>query len=298
MKRCAFLSMEDLSGFVCYDELLLEPMQRYGWQVQTVAWRDRTVDWNAFDAVIIRSCWDYQDAPEQFLAVLQNIEHSTARLENPLEVVRWNLKKHYLRDLQAKGIPTVPSVWLDGLEADSLPQLFTHFQTAEIILKPVVSATAFDTFRLTPESAAAQAAQLAATFRQRECMVQPFLPAIIDEGEYSLFYFGAEYSHTILKTPKDGDFRVQEEHGGLLRSVEPEPALLELSRKALAIIPAPTLYARVDWVRTDNGFALMELELIEPSLYFNMDAGAAERFVRVLTDWTTHAGAEAHSNRV
>lgn len=283
MKRCAFLSMNDLSGFVCYDELLLEPMLRYGWEVETVSWRKQNVDWNAFDVVIIRSCWDYQDEPEQFLAVLEEIERSSARLENPLDVVRWNLKKHYLRDLQAKGIPVVPTIWLDELEAEQIPALFSHWSTDEIILKPVVSATAFDTFRLTQESAAQQAALLAKTFRQRECMAQPFIPAIVTEGEYSLFYFGTEYSHTILKTPKPGDFRVQEEHGGLLRSVEPEQQLLELSRKVLAAIPSPTLYARVDWVRTDNGFALMELELIEPSLYFNMDKDSAERFAQILT---------------
>lgn len=283
MKRCAFLSMDDLSNFVCYDELLLAPMQRYSWEVETVSWRKQNVNWDAFDVVIIRSCWDYQDEPEQFLTVLESIGRSSARLENPLEVVRWNLKKHYLRDLQAKGIPIVPTIWQEGLEAAQIPALFSHWPTDEIILKPVVSATAFDTFRLTQESAAQQAALLANTFRQRECMAQPFIPAIITEGEYSLFYFGTEYSHTILKTPKPGDFRVQEEHGGLLRSVEPEPQLLELSRKALAAIPAPTLYARVDWVRTDEGFALMELELIEPSLYFNMDKDSAERFAQILT---------------
>ncbi len=276
--------MDDLSGFVCYDELLLEPMQRYGWQVQTVSWRAQNVDWNAFDIVIIRSCWDYQDEPEQFLAVLETIEQSSARLENPLKVVRWNLKKYYLRDLQTKGIPTVPTVWLDGLTTEQIPALFSHWSADEIILKPVISATAFDTFRLTPDNAIQQAELLSQTFHQRECMVQPFIPAIVSEGEYSLFYFGKEYSHTILKTPKSGDFRVQEEHGGVLRSIEPDATLLELSQKALAAIPSPTLYARVDWVRTDNGFALMELELIEPSLYFNMNTASAERFAHAATE--------------
>lgn len=114
-------------------------------------------------------------------------------------------------------------------------------------------------------------------------MVQPFMSAIVTEGEFSLFFFGSEYSHAILKTPKTGDFRVQEEYGGQLQRIEPEPLLLALSRQALAAIPAATLYARIDWVRAGEGFALMELELIEPSLYFNLDSQAAERFARVLT---------------
>lgn len=271
--------MDDLSGFVCYDDLLIEPMQRHGWQVETVSWRDPGIDWNRFEVVIIRSCWDYQSAPTPFLAVLETIERSSARLENPLKVVRWNLSKTYLQDLQAQGIPIVPTHWLDGLEdVSQLPALFTHWQADEIVLKPVVSACAEDTFRLTPETLLQQANPLQTLFCNRACMVQPFMPAIVTEGEFSLFFFGEEYSHAILKTPKTGDFRVQEEHGGLLQRIEPEPLLLALSRKALAAIPAPTLYARIDWVRTDTGFALMELELIEPSLYFNLDADAAERF--------------------
>ena len=281
MKRCAFLSMASLEQFVCYDELLYAPLQRYGWHVEAVDWRDHSIDWNQFDAVIIRSCWDYQHDPEQFLTVLDTIEHSTARLENPLNVVRWNLSKTYLRELQAKGIPIVPTEWLHGLELTALPTLFTRWQTDEIIIKPTVSANADDTFRLTPTALEQQFPQLQTLFHERDCMAQPFIPSIVTEGEFSLFFFGNEYSHTILKTPKSGDFRVQEEHGGHLQSVEPEAVLRELSRATLAAIPAPTLYARVDWVRTANGFALMELELIEPSLYFNMNATAAERFARV-----------------
>ncbi|UJS24359.1 ATP-grasp domain-containing protein [Thiothrix winogradskyi] len=281
MKRCAFLSMASLEKFVCYDELLYAPLQRYGWHAETVDWRDNSIDWNQFDAVIIRSCWDYQSDPAQFLTVLATIERSTAKLDNSLEVVRWNLSKTYLRDLEAKGIPIVPTAWFHGLDIAPLLSLFTHWQTPEIILKPVISACADDTFRLTPTTLTQQSATLIRLFQERDCMVQPFIPTIVTEGEYSLFFFGDEYSHTILKTPKSGDFRVQEEHGGQLQRVEPEAQLLELSRAALAAIPEPTLYARVDWVRTGNGFALMELELIEPSLYFNMDATSAERFARV-----------------
>ena len=284
MRRCAFLSMANLEKFVCYDELLYAPLRRYGWQATAVDWRDNSIDWNQFDAVIIRSCWDYQHDPEPFLAVLEAIERSTARLENPLAVVRWNLSKIYLRDLAASGIPIVPTEWLSGLTATApLLTLFTHWQTPDIILKPVVSACADDTFRLTPATLTQNATSLQTLFHQRDCMVQPFIPSIVTEGEFSLFFFGNEYSHTILKTPKQGDFRVQEEHGGQLQSIEPEASLLELSRAALAAIPSPTLYARIDWVRTPNGFALMELELIEPSLYFNMDADSAERFARVFS---------------
>lgn len=273
--------MRSLEQFVCYDELLHVPLQYHGWHVETVDWRDRRVDWNRFDAVVIRSCWDYQTAPSRFLAVLATIERSRAKLANSLNVVRWNLSKTYLRELESRGIPIVPTAWFHGLDVATLPSYFTHWQTPEMVIKPAVSASADDTFRLTPTTLDEQATALARLFHERAGMVQPFIPSIVSEGEYSLFFFGNEYSHAILKTPKPGDFRVQEEHGGQLQSVEPEPCLLELSRAALAAIPEPTLYARVDWVRTANGFALMELELIEPSLYFNMNAQSAARFARV-----------------
>lgn len=276
--------MASLEKFVCYDELLYAPLQRYGWHAETVDWRNNSIDWNQFDAVVIRSCWDYQHDPAQFLTILATIERSSAKLDNSLDVVRWNLSKIYLRDLEAKGIPIVPTLWLHDLRRYNiglLLPLFKHWQTPEIIIKPMVSACAEDTFRLDITTLTLYVQILEDTFRQRPCMVQPFIPAIVSEGEFSLFFFGDEYSHTILKTPKSGDFRVQEEHGGQLQSVQPEAILLELSRAALAAIPEPTLYARIDWVRTPNGFALMELELIEPSLYFNMDVASAERFARV-----------------
>ncbi len=115
-------------------------------------------------------------------------------------------------------------------------------------------------------------------------MAQPFLPAVTSEGEFSLFYFGGEHSHTILKTPMAGDFRVQEEHGGFIRAVETEPALRDAADAALRAIGEMSLYARADFVRKNDGsgFWLMELELIEPSLYFRTDSEAAARFARCL----------------
>src|SRR5699024_3332902 len=133
------------------------------------------------------------------------------------------------------------------------------------------SAGAEDTFRLEKNGGEARAAQLASVFSDRPFIVQPFMPNIVGEGEFSLFYFADTYSHTILKTPKTNDFRVQEEHGGRLQKTEPGKQLLAMGAQILKLIQPKPLYTRIDLVRTsDNTFALMELELIEPSLYFNM----------------------------
>lgn len=274
MRRCAFLTTDRLDGFVTYDHLLIEPLARRGWAVDEVPWRTDT-DWGAYDAVVIRSAWDYQRDPDDFLAALDAIDRSTARLENPLALVRWNLRKTYLRDLEARGLPVVPTRWLPHLSPADLPRLFDTFGTDEVVVKPVVGANADDTFRLSrgqPPEAALTA------FAERTCMAQPFVRAVVEEGEFSLFHFGGAYSHAILKTPASGDFRVQEEHGGLIRAVTPEPALRALADAVLAALGPAPLYARTDFVRSDTGFALMEVELIEPSLYFPYNAASPERF--------------------
>ena len=267
--------MESLENFVAYDHLLHAPLAARGWSVDEIPWREHGVNWDAYEAVIIRTPWDYQSDPDRFLAVLDTVERSTARLENPLELVRWNLHKTYLRDLEARGLPIVPTRWLDRLDAAMLPSLFTALGAEEIVAKPVVGANADDTFRMRrgdPFSAVAEA------FSDRACMVQPFVRSVVDEGEFSLFYFGETYSHAILKTPAPLDFRVQEEHGGTIRTVSPEPALRHAADAVMATLTPSPLYARIDFVRLDGAFALMEVELIEPSLYFPYDDTSPERF--------------------
>ena len=274
MRRCAFLTTGSLENFVTYDHLLHEPLAECGWQVDEVPWR-ADVEWNTYEVVVVRSPWDYQDDPEQFWSVLEAIDRSAARLENPLELMRWNLQKTYLRDLETQGFPIVPTRWLDRLAPDALPALFDAFGADEIVVKPVVGANADDTFRLTRDAATDE---VMAAFADRACLAQPFVQAVVDEGEFSLFYFGETYSHTILKTPTPGDFRVQEEHGGPIRAVEPEPALRAVSDVVFAALAPRPLYARTDFVRLPTGFALMEVELIEPSLYFPYDPASPARF--------------------
>ena len=285
MKKVAFLSMDSLEDFVCYDNFLYAPLRELGWQAETVSWRNRQVNWNDYDAVLIRSCWDYQDDPNQFLSVLHQIEESSAWLENKLELVNWNLDKKYLRELESAGIKIVPTLWMSKFSSSGIMGLFEELDTNEIVIKPNISANADDTFKLTPEKALLSASMLQTVFAQRDYMVQPFMHGIVEEGEYSLFFFADEYSHTILKEPKARDFRVQEEHGGILKAVEPEASLLAAARQVLKAVNPKPLYSRVDFVRMNDGFALMELEIIEPSLYFNMDPASPKRFAQVFSNW-------------
>lgn len=285
MKKCVFLTMENPEDFVIYDGLLIEPLAQKGWHVEEVPW-NKKVNWNTYQAVIIRSTWDYQNDAEGFLKVLEEIDKSAAQLENSLSLVKWNIDKIYLDDLKKRGVKIVPTIWMHKFNADIINKAFSEFAVQELIIKPRVSANADFTYRITKNNLPGLQSHLEAIFSERHCMLQPFMSNILNEGEFSLFYFGGSYSHAILKTPKTADFRVQEEHGGTLKSIFPDKRLLDAGSNVMEVIDPLPLYARVDFVRNNMGeYLLMELELIEPSLYFNMDRDSAQRFAAEFDAW-------------
>lgn len=287
MNKVVFLTMDSLEDFCAYDDLLIKPFNERNWDVKYISWREKNVNWNEFDAVIVRSTWDYQSDPENFFSALNEINNSSAHLENKLELMKWNADKKYLADLETKGISIVKTLWQKKFDLSAIKESFIKLQTDEIILKPNISASAENTFRISRNNLEEFRDEIKSVFDQRRFMIQPFIKHILDEGEYSLFFFGGEYSHSILKTPKKDDFRSQEEHGGTLKKIKPEKELINLSQEIMKQLISIPLYMRVDFVRNDtNKFELMELELIEPSLYFNLDENSPEGFVEVfLSRW-------------
>ncbi len=278
MRRAAFLTLSDPAGFVIDDDLAHAPMAQRGWQVENLPWDRADVDWKRFDRVVLRSTWDYQHHPGRFLETLAAIEATSTRLDNSLEIVRWNMHKTYLRDLDARGVPIVPTLWRDGLAPGELIPLFDELGSDEAVIKPVTSGNAEGAYHLNRARAQTQVTEIETYFADRPLLMQPFERGILTEGEFSLIYFNSAHSHSILKVPKPDDFRVQEEHGGDIRAVRAEPALLAAGAAAIAAIGQRLLYARVDLVRHGAGFRVMELELVEPALYLRMDPGAPERF--------------------
>lgn len=290
MRKCAFLTTDHLDGFVTDDELAHEPLRQLGWKVEEIPWRaalrEPRVNWDAYDAVVIRTTWDYHKEPGLFLESLDLIEASQARLVNPLELVRWNLHKSYLRRLEERGVRIVPTRWFDGLDHGKLHGIFDLLEVDEIVVKPAIGASADDTFLVHRDAVSSFSDHIVDTFRGREFLAQPFLQSIVDEGESSLFYFAGEYSHTILKKPKSRDFRVQEEHGGDISAVSSDEALIARGKRLLDHLPVAPLYARVDYVRdAEDEIALMELELIEPALYFRNAPHAANQFAHAFHRW-------------
>ena len=196
---------------------------------------------------------------------------------------RQNHSKDYLlefNETETKPVPT-QEVFIKGKE--DLAALFDKFHSEQLIVKPFISATAHDTFHLNNENWESHLEEITKVNQKKRMMVQPFIQNIQKEGEYSLHFFDGQFSHGILKTPKEGDFRSQEEYGSNIQSIEPEKSMMDFAQKVLSHLKETLLYARVDFVRTEsNYFNLMELELIEPSLYFGYGEGSAEKLVKAL----------------
>lgn len=240
--------------------------------VERRVWTDPG-DLAGYDLVLPLFAWGYQRDVATWYALLDRLEREALPVVNPVPVLRWNSDKAYLAELGAKGVAVVPTVEVAALDDASLAEAMTALATGEIVIKPAVSGGADGTHRIV-----AGAAIPADALGQRR-LVQPLMPGIFTEGEFSLFFFfGGRFSHAIVKRPASGDFRVQEQFGGREMAWNASDASQALAASALAAAPAPPVYARVDMVGDAAGrLHIMELELIEPSLFLHHapDRGAA-----------------------
>ncbi len=283
MPSCAFLTMADLAGYVADDELVAAPLEASGWSTEWRSWRD-PADWGRFDVVVVRTTWDYHLHLDEFLGVVDDIEASGARLENPAEVIRWNVRKTYLRTLGDRGVPVIPTVWGDRLGREELSRIRDELASDRLVCKPTVGASAWNTFQIGPSTQESELREAGRRLGDGGFLAQPFVPGFVEEGEHSVILFLGEVSHTILKTPRAGDFRAQEEHGAVVRRIH-DRAVEGWARDVLEASGMDTLYARVDGVRGPGGDLLLsELELVEPSLYLRMDPQAPERFARAIRE--------------
>lgn len=271
-KSIGILRMEDLTGQITDDHLYVEALQNLGCTVSELAWTSDS-KWSDFDAIIIRATWDYHLRLDEFLTKLKEIQSQTILL-NPLEVVEWNANKKYLQELTNQGCSIVPTIFETSLTEEKLNHAFDKIAKDKIIVKPTVSANSLDT--IITERGNTHVLEV---FKDRECMIQPYIHNINTIGEYSVYYFDGEFSHSIIKKPAKGDFRVQEDFGGTQEEIQVNEELLACTDKVLAHFPKNTFYGRVDVVLSDeNEYQVMELELIEPGMYFRFCEGSAENF--------------------
>jgi glutathione synthase/RimK-type ligase-like ATP-grasp enzyme len=268
---------------------LLDELRALGVDAAPAVWDAPEADWESFDGVILRSVWDYHLKAGAFRAWLARLEAAGVPLENPAAAVRANMTKTYLRALESSGIPVVPTAWIARGDARPLDAVLAERGWERAVVKPAVSASAYLTRRVARGEASSRAA-LEEVLAHSDAMVQPYLPEIESEGEWSFVFLGGAFSHAVLKTPARGDFRVQAEHGGATERREPPPELRARAEAAAAAGAKGLLYARVDGVRRGRELLLVELELIEPCLYLDAAPGAAARLARAIAAKTVNFG--------
>lgn len=270
-------------AFALDDDLapLVQALERAGMRTTIVAWDDPTVSWARFDAVVLRSTWDYTQRLADFLSWCERVTECT-RLLNPVDVVRWNTDKRYLRDLAQAGAPVIDSHFIaPGDAVDTMPLL------DEFVVKPTVGAGSRGARRFTADQRG-DALGHARTLLDAgaHVLVQPYLSAVDTAGETALLFFDGEFSHAIRKGPllRRGDDATRAlfaaEH---ITARIPSDAEMATAQGIVAAMPFATpLYARVDLLPSPDGPRLLELELTEPSLFFAQDDGAADRFAAAL----------------
>ena len=250
----------------------------FGDALELRTWADHG-DLSGFDVIMPLLAWGYQREPARWYALLDRWEGLP--FANALQTLRWNTDKAYLLDMETMGVGIVPTRLAPTLGSDDMNAARDAFRCDTLVVKPTISGGAEGTYRLGPRD------PIPVDVLGAEMLIQPLMPAIAEEGEYSLFHFGGCFSHAILKRPAAGDFRVQEQFGGKEAMVEPPATALALAQVALAAAPAPPLYARTDMVRAaDGGFRLMELELIEPALFLDHASDAGAMFADAVRGWT------------
>lgn len=274
----AFATCGDLGGLTADDQSAADLLGQKNVLVEPVSWDDPAIHWQDYEAVILRSTWNYHRQLPQFLQWLAHLDDANVRVWNPPDIVRSNVSKKYLIDLHNAGIPIVPTVWISSDEKPDLKDVLKKQQWSRVIIKPDVSASAYRTITATVLTASDDQQRLDEILKTSGALIQKFRNEIIETGEWSLIFIERAFSHAVLKHPRTGDFRVQEELGGIIHTEIPSESLIHQAQKILDQIHGPLLYARVDGIVAGHEFLLMELELIEPSLFMRFSPGAAERF--------------------
>jgi glutathione synthase/RimK-type ligase-like ATP-grasp enzyme len=278
-KRVALATSADHPELHEHDLPLVDALRAAGLDPVAEVWTDPSVDWSAYDAVLLRSVWDYHVRYDEFTEWLGLVDKGGVPVINNSDLVRWNGDKRYLVELRERGVPIVPSQIAAGA---CLREVVAGLDGQEIVIKPTVSASARHTVRGIAGSD--ELSRAMDHLPDTVYLVQPFVHEIVTDGEWSLMFIDGEFTHAVVKRPAAGDYRVQLMFGGVSVLADPSPDVLESARAALEAASAGTLYARVDGVVVNGRFLLMELELIEPYLFLPEFPAAAHKLAAAVAD--------------
>lgn len=281
--KCAILTSDEHPELIKDDQILLKAMLELGWEAKPVIWNQEH-KWSDYNLALIRNTWDYSDNLQQFLSVLKHIEKAGVLLLNPYEIVKWNSNKKYLLDLKKWDIPIVPTVIVDKPKSTQWIAQVSDLGWDNFILKPTVGAGGRNTHKIDFENLSL----LGTIFEESkmtEWIVQPYIKSISTEGELSFMFFNGKFSFAIAKIPKKNEFRIHEYYGGTNRKITPGQKDLKAVQAIIENCKKQFTYARVDVVRMSNGkLAVMELETIEPQLYYTHHKPSISDFITAIID--------------
>jgi glutathione synthase/RimK-type ligase-like ATP-grasp enzyme len=282
MKKIALVTHKEEPKLEDGERCLFAELIRRGYKPHETPWDEESVDWKKFDTVVLRASWNYHEKVGEFRDWLRRLKSRGINFWNPVEVVSWNIDKHYLRSFERKGITIIPTAFINQGQEYDLRQVIEKLRCDDVIIKPTIGASAWNVGKFSKNdlSSAQQFAGQILSFG--DVMVQKFMPQITDEGEYSFMFFDKRFSHAALKKPAGGDFRTQPHFGGSEGVAFPDKNLIEQAQRVVDVVGSPLLYARVDGINDGGILRLMELELAEPYLFFELDKDASERFIEAM----------------
>ena len=267
------------------DRLVMDGLEKLNLRTIKKDWNDTNFNWSSTKSAIFRSTWDYFDQFSNFRNWLELVKEQ-CYLINPYEQINWNLDKHYLLDLQKLDLPIVESVFVSKKTQLNLETISKSKNWKDIVIKPTISGAARHTYHLKNDEIKKFQDKWLSLTNNEDFMVQEFQKNILSSGEIAVMLFGGEYSHSVLKKAKKGDFRVQDDFGGSVEIINPSLEIIELAEKTVKSLKTMPLYARVDII-FDNGSnpVISELELIEPELWFRFKEESAYKLAEIVKDF-------------
>lgn len=266
------------------DGLVKTALENKGFKVTRKSWSDPEFDWSNTKAVLFRTTWDYFDRYAEWKEWLENTSKVTQMI-NPFSTIQWNMDKHYLGDLKKKGVNIPETLYLERGTQTTLADLLKETGWNDCILKPCISGAARHTYKLNQNNIREHEATFQQLIAEEAFMLQPFQKNVVEKGEVSLMVMGGQFTHAVLKVAKPGDFRVQDDFGGTVHEYTPNKEEIAFAEKAVAACSPQPFYARVDVIRDNNNeLAVIEMELIEPELWFRMKPEAADVLAKAVVD--------------
>lgn len=281
-KKIALVTCADLPELFGGEQLLPPALRQHGVDVDICIWNDVNVQWHQYDAVVIRCPWDYYKHFAAYMAWLDELEKQKIVVLNDISLMRWNLNKKYLLELAQRGITIIPTEHVTQTDQRSLSDIMQAKAWSDIVVKPIESAGAWRTLKISQDNVEEADLIFKNWRKEHDYLCQPFMPEIVEVGEWSLIYFNGEYSHALIKCVKKDDFRVQSDHGGTCHAQIAPEHLRQQAKMILQALPHMPCYARVDGVVRDRQFMLMEIELAEPELFLELKDDAAEQFAKAI----------------